>query len=1266
MYTTGLPPQFEPVPMQTGPQLLSTALTQMAEYMSNAAAEEAPRAPLSPRHPNSRSPYTAAVLGKPAKAGGRRAPTSQLASSQAADRASAAAPAPAPEQEAHEGGGGRTDDLRDKAVTLLSAAVLLSQAQRELLHRQLREAANRAAERRESARNNEAADIMAANFASRVIERGLAIAERHSISEQITRAWTEWNEADASSESGSPIGAALMAKKAARTRPDRADGAPTDFDAAAAGAPAASSSVAPPATPTPLLLPTAPSPCLPPRSPLLAGAFGTPRSAPFTPRLDASELPPDSPLSGGAFGSAALSARSFHSPLSFGSGPFCSAALSSNSPLSGGRFGEAAVRRYTASPQSHVSSYATPASLSSASSPYTYTGCGPMGPLGGLEGGRMPTPEQQDSLGALAKATAAYESGRVPTPEQLDSLRALVKVGTAAVPTMAVAPRGALAAELPAWSSVEGAVHPVLLELAPLGSRSLRVSVTFDGREVQEEVVVVATTEEEEAEATTEEEVVVMAATTEEVAEATEETEAMEEMEAIEDGPEAIATIDAGALAEEVQSEEVQTQAQTEEVRTQAQTEEVQAQAQTQSYAVCAEVQSAVRVGTEASVASDKDAEDESDWDVMDAMTDDESEDETTHLTEAEATDADAAEVEGAGADGTGTAGAGAAEVGVASSQEAEPDGAHKGEATELNADEEAALAAVGTALAASMATDEAMDARMEELEALVEELEAEAALAEAEAEALEAEMEAEMEMEAELEMEAFRTASASPPAMVSRRERVTQADATEAAVDTVPSASAAVEAPVAVEAPAAAEAPVVVEAPAAADQSSELWAAADASAALVAEAMTPAPLFDLNDSEESDGDGDDDVGLLTTLLPAQMAAGEVIHADEEMCVDDASPTANVGVGGEVPTSTGASPGAQAAVASLQVADAGMGIDAEKSAVATPEEDPTAWLSPTLPSARSLRPKGSGSVARGSATHGSASVGEAVPVRSEAGGLPLDLARDDSWIVDPSELTHLTVIGPADDAAAELDGSEADMLAWLTETPKRATAPAAVHGAGTMAGTAAQAAFDGVDDEFVGSLLDEPLPGMDDGDGAGDSRMPRLSFFLKTPPSGEGAASAAERRRITYAVRASERENELQGWLQSSTPVAARGGGKLGLTAINETADQCGDGAESTDGAVTAAERPVRAPPPTRPAVGTAASARPARTSHLEVKPKLPRAMEPNKAVAAGSSRVPLKPSLKQPTVTASKPGHAKPAPQASSRVRAAFGGSKLRRPTGS
>ena len=186
--------------------------------------------------------------------------------------------------------------------------------------------------------------------------------------------------------------------------------------------------------------------------------------------------------------------------------------------------------------------------------------------------------------------------------------------------------------------------------------------------------------------------------------------------------------------------------------------------------------------------------------------------------------------------------------------------------------------------------------------------------------------------------------------------------------------------------------------------------------------------------------------------------------------------------------------------------------------------------------------------------------------------------QDEKWLIDSKQLPQLAVFEPTglDLSLTDADGDgDADTMAWLAKTPGRPRQAAAL-----MEAVAEEEEWQEARD-VLGSPLMAGAPCAAGSESlAASGRMPRLSFFLRTPPSARRPVGS---RRISYAFKAPEHEEEVERWLQSTTPKASRTHAALG--SINEGPEASTTALPSTVATVVAAvgSRPSRlAKPPIR------------------------------------------------------------------------------------
>ena len=189
--------------------------------------------------------------------------------------------------------------------------------------------------------------------------------------------------------------------------------------------------------------------------------------------------------------------------------------------------------------------------------------------------------------------------------------------------------------------------------------------------------------------------------------------------------------------------------------------------------------------------------------------------------------------------------------------------------------------------------------------------------------------------------------------------------------------------------------------------------------------------------------------------------------------------------------------------------------------------------------------------------------------------------------------------------------------------------------------------------DVLGSPLELPAAA-----GGRASGMPRLSFFLRTPPSGQSAIPL-DRRRVSTFFKAPEQEDEVSKWLQSTTPVAPRAfgaGGGEGLGAISETGDPAGSApaavakAPSNDGTTRTLqfELKPRAFKPTTATNGALPASRLAKPPPASsISSRLPKSSLKRPSMLArpcGSTKVPAPPKPKSAVpVPATRPSALKP-----------------------
>ena len=305
----------------------------------------------------------------------------------------------------------------------------------------------------------------------------------------------------------------------------------------------------------------------------------------------------------------------------------------------------------------------------------------------------------------------------------------------------------------------------------------------------------------------------------------------------------------------------------------------------------------------------------------------------------------------------------------------------------------------------------------------------------------------------------------------------------------------------------------------------------------------------------------------------------------------------------------------ESAAAKAPVAASSAAPTASSAQEAHDADDDETWLSPTLPEARVLPRAEPANVPSGATNDAPAE-------------------EDDSWLMGASQLPLLVALSPIAD----------DAIAWL----RRATTFDAATGrvppppVATAAPTLKEVeppppVMEEADEWHEGrDVLSSPLalPAASGPGRAGN--MPRLSFFLRTPPSGNSAIPL-DRRRVSTFFKAPEQEDEVTKWLQSTTPVAPRAfGGTTGLSAVTEDAEPhavadppVAEGSKS-DAAV--------AVPVTKPARTT-------RTLQFDLKPRPPKQApaavqtESRLAKPSASSKLPTS-SLKRPSMLA-KPANA-------------------------
>lgn len=192
-----------------------------------------------------------------------------------------------------------------------------------------------------------------------------------------------------------------------------------------------------------------------------------------------------------------------------------------------------------------------------------------------------------------------------------------------------------------------------------------------------------------------------------------------------------------------------------------------------------------------------------------------------------------------------------------------------------------------------------------------------------------------------------------------------------------------------------------------------------------------------------------------------------------------------------------------------------------------------------------------------------------------------DEEAEASWLMGEGGLPSAGAAPPLVrmDSSANTDGvTEEEAMAWLGAlTPRRATMAAgqqrpkftqaakdeAAVEAAQAAANAAEAAEEAEEewkeatDLFLsptGGALPAKVVGTPGGNDA--ARMPRLSFFLRTPDvSGADRANGADRR-ISYAFKAQKDQDDVEAWLKSNSPLAPRRMTQAppALGAINEVA----------------------------------------------------------------------------------------------------------------